>query len=328
MTSSRRRRLWGVVALGLLASACGQPGENIPIGMREYVGDVVYGDQSPPTTLAAAPAANPVPGFPGFVSPPAPRPAVLETFDDPLTTTTTSPPPACPAADPLAVPRDVAGTQVSAPPEQGVYTYRQGGTVLVGNNGGFLPASSDHRVANVQSLLEGVFRFDVAISEFGAETTTTYQVDQRGADDGVFIAGIRTGDSSGVDQYRPTTPVKILPLPPVVGRTFSSAGTDPLNRTTIVINGRVIGKTRVDACGDPLDAWLVEIGNNPSTGQPSRIIGPNRNIVITGTLAIAPQFGGLIVEEKLKEEGSDSGQPVLIDRTATINSTSPRPLPQ
>lgn len=328
MIKRRRGRLWFVAAVAVLSAACGRPGGDVPIGMREYVGDVVYGDQAPPTTIAAEPAANPVPGFPGFVSPPAPRPSVLVTFDDPMTTTTTAPPSACPAADPLAIPRDVAGTQVPGPPQEGVYPYRQGGLVQVGDETIALPAASEHRVGNSQSLLEGVFRFDVAITEFGAETNTTYQVDQRGADDGVFIAGIRVGDASGVDQFRPTTPVKILPLPPVTGRTFSSAGTDPLNRTTIVINGRVLGKTRVDACGDPLDAWLVEVGSNPSTGQPSRIIGPNRSVVITGTLAIAPQFGGLIVHEQLKEEGSDSGQPLMIDRTATINSISPRPLPR
>ena len=317
------------VALALVLTGCGEAPTR-PIGVREYPADIALGEQEriPPPTVP--PAADLAPAFPGFLAPPAPRdldvapsPATTSTtVAVPITTTTTVALPACPDPDPLAVPTDEAQGFVPAPPAAESIPFRVGGTTTVDDVTTPLAAEAIHRIGATTPFGDATFRYDVEISEGDRGTVTTYQVDQRSASnvvDGVSIVQIRTTDEIATDAFTPSAPIRILPLPPVKGLRFSSSGADPLHATSITIFGQVVDKTRVNACGIPLEAWLVRVGPDPQTGQPSAIRGPTKNVVITGTYAIAPQFGGLVISDALRMEGTDGGSRVLVDRTSSTN---------
>lgn len=325
---SRRTFTAACLAVAILTSACGAA-PSLPIGVKEYPADIVYGDTSKPEPPAPVPGADPAPAFPGFLAPPAPRTELPG--QSPSTTTprpsTTLAPVACPADDPLEVPRKEAPPEVRDDPQPGRYLFRQEGVARVdGKVASTLAPSAERRLDNLRALQLSSYRFDLTVKEFEAETTTTYEVARRGAENGLHIAQIRSSDPFGTSAFTPSAPVKLLPFPANTGSRWRSAGTDPLHGITLSINGLVKGKTRVNACGTPLDAWLVEVGTDPQTGQPSRIVGPGRSVVITGTYAVATQFGGLIVAEDLTLDGTDGGRPVKITTKTAISDPEPRPL--
>lgn len=338
---ARRTALAAVAALGLLAAACGTPGR--PIGIKEYPGDVVFGDQALPPPPTIPPAADPVPAFPGFIAPPAPR---EQAFDAPPTTRPrplpTIPVAACPEDDPLAVPGDEAVQRVPGPPKPATLPFRVSGTSKVGTTTVQLPPLATHKVSGPTSFGQSIFRFDVAVSQFGGETVTTYQVDQSSggqavsgltsgnaasnvSPDNVAIVQIRTADQVATNAFTPSAPIRILPLPPVKGLRFTGAGSDPLHGTSITIHGTIVGKSRVNACGTPIEAWQVRVGVDPQTGQPSTITSPTKRIVLTGTYSVATQFGGLIVADDLVMEGTESGQAVRIAQRSATNTVPARP---
>ena len=325
---ARRARLIGIALVaGILATACGAP-PSLPVGVKEYPADIVYGDAAKPEPPPPVPAADPAPAFPGFLAPPAPRPNRSTTPPTPPTApTTTAVAAACPEDDPLVVPEAEAPPEVRGEPTEGNYPFRQHGQAIVdGEVVATLPPQAPRRLDNYRQLALSSYRFDVTVSEFEAATSTTYEVARRGAENGLYIAQIRSSDPFGTSAFTPSAPVKMLPFPANTGLRWSSAGTDPLHGITLSIHGLVLGKTRVNACGTPLDAWLVEVGEDPQTGQPSRIVGPDKSVVITGTYAVGTQFGGLILAEDITLRGSDSGEPVEITTTATINDHRPTPL--
>lgn len=326
--TTRPRLLATLVACGLAVSACAGPSVETSVGMRETAVDVLYGDGSPPPPPPAPPAADPSPSFPGFIQPAPPRPAPPATAPTAptTTTTTTTPPNPCPTADPFAVPAEQATTGVAGPPAPGTYTFRQEGTAVIGDDEPVtLPPLGDRTVEAVEEIVPGVIRFDVRIVQFDATTITTYQVDQRGVDDGVFIAQVRSDDELGTQVFSPSAPVKILALPAAIGNTWSSTGTDPLHGTSITINGEVTERRRIDACGTVVDSWQVEVGPDPVTGQPSRVTNRASTFELTATFGIATQLGGLIVFDEEHLVGVDTLQPATIDSTATANQIVPEP---
>ncbi|MGI8792954.1 MAG: hypothetical protein ACR2H3_07245 [Acidimicrobiales bacterium] len=322
----RRSFLGLVVALSLLASGCATT-PTVPIGMKEYPADIVYGDQSTPAPPPPVPAADPRPAFPGFIAPPAPRPPSPTSPPTTRQPTTTLPVVRCPADNPLDVPKREASPSVGSTPSVGRYPFRQTGHSKVdGTVVATLAPETEHQVDAIRDVALESFRFDVGVLQGDATTTTTYEVNRRGVENGLHIAQIRTSDPLGTSAFTPSAPVKLLPFPAVIGARWRSAGTDPLHQVTLSINGLVRGKTRVNACGTPLDAWLVEVGRDPQTDQPSRIVGPQKSIELTGTYAVATQFGGMIIAENITMRGSDQGQQVEVTRDAAINNSNPRPL--
>jgi hypothetical protein len=331
MTTSphRRRTAAGLAALAVLLAGCGDAPTR-PIGVREYPADIALGEQATIPPPAEPPAAELAPAFPGFIAPPAPRAtddtatATTTTSPEPTastTTTTSAPAIACPDPDPLAVPVDEAQGFVPRPPAAQQLPFRVSGTSSVDDEVTPLTGDVVHTVGASTPFGDTTFRFDVAIGAEDDGTVTTYQVDQRGVaqTDGVAIVQIRTTDQVATDAFTPSAPIRILPLPPVKGQRFSSTGADPIHATSLTIFGQVVDKVRVNACGTPLEAWQVRVGPDPQTGQPSAIRGPAKEIVLSGTYAIAPQFGGLVITDALRMKGTDATRSILIDRTSTTN---------
>ena len=307
------RRLALVLVVALTGGACGSA-PRAPLGIKEVPRDVVYGDRTKPTVPPPPLGANPAPAFPGFLLPP-----VVEAVQPP---TRPAPAAACPEDDPLATPAEATPT-IGGQPLPGGYPFRQQAKQVLGNQTTVLPYSSVHRVDNLAPGPGGVVGFDVGIAEAGVTTTTTFQIRRSGVEDGLYIAQIRSDGSGGTSAFTPSAAVKMLPTPTVRGMRWSSVGTDPLGGITMVINGYVTGKTRVNACGTPVDAWQVEVGTDPQTGQPSRIVKPSGDVTITGTYAVATHLGGLIVAEDLTLDGRESGQPLTLTRSDRINKVTP-----
>jgi hypothetical protein len=325
------RRVVAVLTVTALLAGCGTA-PRPSVGMKEYSGDVVYGDNALPPPPTSPPAAEPVPGFPGFIVPPVPRqlpPGLQAVTPEPSTTTTrtrgTAPPLACAEDDPLAVPHEEALITVPGPPRSATLPYRQTGTKTAGGRTTAVLSQAAHAIDGQTTLAAGTFRFNVSVTEAAMSTVTTYQVDQRGAQDGIGIVQIRTKDQVATDAFTPAAPITILPLPPVLGRTFTGTGADPIHQTGMTVYGKVIGKTRVNACGVPIEAWKVAVGTDPQTGQPSRIVSPTGTTTITGTYAVATQFGGLVVADDLTLEGSDAGGAVKIAQQSTTNKVPQTP---
>lgn len=143
-------------------------------------------------------------------------------------------------------------------------------------------------------------------------------------------AGIKPGFylrnvDSGSDDSRklPEPGLKLVDLPIQVGQSFHTAGTDGV--TTMEYTSTVNrDRPRVDACGDLIDAFQIDLEGTISqkSQQSDEMVIGN----FTASYAIAPQFGGLIVQEATEVTSDANGLPVA-KRTlnATINSVPKKP---
>lgn len=336
------------LSLGLLAivlSACAGPRDPLEVGIKEVPTDVILGAQialAPPP----GPALNPNPGFPSFIGPsppennrllPAPSPSPIPIVP-------------CPSAHPFDAPKMEATNRATKPPVTARYPFRNKGTF---DYMGPRPAKGSFPEQSFRSILgssvdpsTGTYSFSVAEDVAGTITTTTYFVQPESAvpnDAGIYITAIsrRLRDGS-TDRFAPTPGIKILQFPAVGGLAWDSSGTDPLTGTSMVIHGRVgidipdgpdpdtlpdnQAKARIDACGVPIDAWYVVVTGPPS--QPAgRIVGPNQNLNLLATYAIATQFGGFSVYDKTEITGMDGANTVAIRNEATVSS-EPKAPPQ
>lgn len=169
-------------------------------------------------------------------------------------------------------------------------------------------------------------RFKVEESEQAANgqvfrTTTRYLIDHgsgRESEDqdagGLFIEQIVTERanaapdgpggtdvaSDGIETFSPIPPIKLMDLPirpQLHDPNRISRGVDPLTGAQMTVIRQTVRRERFDACGAVLDAWTVklfltsEYNNNGVQYQ--------KRFRISGTLRVAPQLGGLIVEDDL-----------------------------
>ena len=292
------------LAVALAGAGCG-PKSRLHLGLRDYSTNVVYGSQHKPAPPRAVPGAAIDPGFPAFIQPPLPAEApapparrrqVLPAGGD------------CPVAA-FSVAAAIAATPtVVAPPVKGLYRYRQTGYISVNGRTGSPPPDAARAIQNIVDPNDGTFTFDVADAQpSGTVTLTSYLVDQRTgsfANDGIFITQIVTRMPDGsIDQFAPSTPVRIITLPADVSNpTWESAGTDGVHNLTMALNGTITKRGRIDACGTVLDSWEVH-----ATG---RIVNPAKSLSFDTTYDIGTQFGGLSLAETLSLSGTDGGPAV------------------
>ena len=309
------RRAALILALALALAACGSGGP-IDIGSKQIPVDITLGESAG----ARPPALNPAPiGFPGFLQPPIPRP-------EPGGPRLVPPARACPIANPLDASLLVARASAPLAPAEATYPFRNQGSFSVGGVGTSYPSVTERTVGDVRAVADGVFEFDVSIELLSDTTTTTYRVvdDPDALERGVFITRIITARASGADAFVPHRPIQLMPFPPpefgtnledelanLQGQNYRSAGTDPLTQTTMVLEASITGKTRVDACGEWIDAFEVEVVDG-------RIVGPDKQITFTGRYAIAPQYGGLVIEDDIDLVGTENFQDIESRNRARI----------
>lgn len=313
-----RVRLIAVLVLAFATSACSGPHVPLEVGVKEIDTDVLIGPQRALPIIVPRTGTQPGPvGFPGFVQPPI----------DVNVPPSPEPPPACPVADPLSpIAHEVSSTVVK-PPVPRSYPFRNNGTWKVGNRSGVFPAIATRRVENIVNPAPGGgFSFDVTIPDrAGSTTTTTYHVYPISAvpnapDPGLYIEEVVTRTPGRTDQtFTPVPSLLLLPFPAAPSRTWSSRGVDPLHQTVEQFDATILQKAFIDACGTRLEAWKVFVSGGS-------IASPTTSISFSATLWIAPQYGGLLLQDKVdqsgaqQEEGTRDFVEVLSSNTATIRT--------
>lgn len=303
-----------VVALGLVAAACSGPSQPLDVSVKELPSDIVLG-----TPEAGAPAPPPIPpGVPVLVGPGVPPSMFTPIPGPPPTgpTTTTTVPAACPDTDPLAAPKVEATNRATKPPVEGELPFRTSGTFSVSGanarTGTFGPTST-RTVTDVRATSTG-FTYSVAEALSGTVSTVGYQVIPTSnvpGEAGIYVTFMHAEDGAGsTSAFDPPLPLKLAEFPLVANTSVTAAGTDPRTATTVSWTTTVGQKTRVPACGTPLDAYTLTLSNG-------RVDSPQTGVDFSVTYAIATQFGGLSISDKRVIRGREG----LDDASREISST-------
>ena len=334
MTAIRIRRAAAVAALALTAAACAGPEAPIDVGSKEVPIDLLLGAKVKQVAQAPLPPLE-IPVTPqGLISfRPNPLPPVP---GGPGTTTTAKPLP-CPEADPLAVPKRVAGNSVTSPPKPGTYTARTVGRMRVGGANAqdvLLAPSSKVVVGNIATEPSGATTFDLTVTNGNASTTTTYRVLPLGvtapaapvappqtvppnapkpspAAPGLYVARV---SSPGAIAFQPAAPgILVARFPLDLGTVIDSTGTD--GATTTSWRSTVKAKETVDACGTPIDTYRIELtegrtatGNNAET------------VTFTSVINLGTQYGGLPLFQKTDASGTQGTTAITRSVQITFDS--------
>jgi hypothetical protein len=334
-----------LAAIALIASGCRGPRDPLEVSVREFPTDVILGSQGVAVQVPSPQAEISQPVAPLIISR-APVAAARPRQQ----TQTAAPSGPCPAAHPFDAPKDEAPARATFSPFAAIYPYRNSGTYEYKQgttaNAGAIPAQSTRAIKDVTrpgtNATTG-YQFKVAETLAGVTTTTTYAVVPESSipgEAGVFISRIET-IRGGVpnEDFQPQPRIKILEFPLMANLNWKSSGADPRNGISMTIQGRVgieipdgqdagtepdiLARARVDACGEVIDAWLVEIGGPSSGAAPDpaggTFAGPNKDLRLKAVHAIATQFGAFSMYDKYQTTGTDRGQTVKLINEATIS---------
>jgi hypothetical protein len=123
-----------------------------------------------------------------------------------------------------------------------------------------------------------------------------------------------TGDVLSSSRFSP--PVLYLPLQVFPGEQYQSVGIDTRTGATLQHTAKVVERTRVDACGDVVDGWLVEARQVFS--------GPDGPSSREYTYIVATQRGGVLISEAYAQEiPGVTG----VDVVLSLGQLEPSPLP-
>lgn len=116
---------------------------------------------------------------------------------------------------------------------------------------------------------------------------------------GLVMKSIVALDNAGNRRFtfQPLTGLLLLPLRVVQGEEFESVAMDTAGQQ-YRIEAKVVGRKRIDACGDIVDGWLVE-----STFTAT---GPRIEFTRDYDYIVAPQYGGVLISEKISQAGDDT----------------------
>lgn len=319
----RTRALIAYLLSASLLTACVSRPDPLEVGTKEIVADVEFGGRKP-RAVPPPPALNLDPGFPLLIQPPRRG----TTFTPP-----SIPPPRgpCPSANPLSAPRFEAQSRAPLPPVEGSYRFRNTGGFENTEDGvttkGTFPATTVRIIKEVTKQSDGSFGFKISESMDDAVTETLFEVvpDSPVSERmGVFVRQIAT---QGGDSFSPLPPIRQLAFPTAPDIEWDSVGSDPLSQWTMRFHARVglelpdgpdpdslpdaRFKQRIDACGEFIDTWLVQI-------KDGEIIGVDTEIKFKAVYAFAPQYGGLAVMEDISIEGVNRGVQVKSHRISII----------
>ncbi len=334
-----RRLVASLAAIGLMTAACGEPNEPT-VRLQNVQADIVFGEIAPPNSAAPANAAvGPLGESEDFGE-------VDEfDFDDRSGVLSRLPPRSapvepCPPASLTEFPDAEASLNVVGTPPIGLYRWvRQGEQTLTAAPTFKVTVSGFEKrlIRAFEKESDTAFTFETVQNEFGSGqiVVTRYRVktaptQQRVGptdvrvgepDRGVSIISIERFDSksgAALSTFSPTPPVLILPLPIVPGEAFEGAGVDPVDASTLRIQGSVRKRQQVDACGEVIDGWLVE-GTRTFSGGLGQATGTQ-----TYNYIVATQLGGHIIQEFVESSGAEGSAAV----TFRVGQEEPDPLPE
>jgi hypothetical protein len=341
----RARRHAAVAVLLLAASACRGPEAALNVGMNAKPVDLLLGQRIRVVTGGVAPPVSTSFAPTGYLDGAA-APAKDVPVHVPSRTSGTSPCPSAPVDAAILTPKTPAPP---GPPSAATYTYRVKGSIRVGGAERALPGELTRDVVNIRSEPPAAFAFDTFDTMGGQTSATTYRVvpgwypvqpptsngdiaksaaeTQTGqqipnsptasrAEPGLYILRFAAGDAG----FRVSDPgIKLVDFPVELGATFTSAATDGVTTMNYTSTVNPV-PTRVNACGILLDVYQVDLAGHisKSTSEDGYVDAP-----FTASYGIAPQFGGLVVWEKIQITSAD------VSRTmeATINQEPARPGP-
>lgn len=330
----RLRKPSALVALAALAGACGGP-EPSGVAMREYELSVRLG----PEQVAAAQK-----GAEAF--PPSFNPGIdTGEFAFPRhrssgggTTRTPGPGVSCPTANPNATPRLDPTTNVAGLAPVGRYRWRvQGERKLLGMT---VPVDlyEQRLVQNARRTGPATFAFETVQPTLAGTEIVTYEVRTAATSQdvsagstrvvageperGIVLRRIERFDRDGnpVGEFDFGIGLLVLPLPVRPGEHFTSTAVDRTNGITMQNEGTVLNKDRVDACGEPVDGWVVAgrlARSSPRPNEPSTV-AEYRYIVGT-------QYGGMLLREEIDRQGDPND---TVKLNAHIAGLDPAPLPE
>jgi hypothetical protein len=316
------RRVALAAVLMLLSAGCGGPQHPVSIGFKEVPSDVVLGAQSSPKPAPSSTAPAVV-----AVVPPPPSVVALPppTFDAgpvaplPVPTTTTA---ACATADPLQAPSREAPPTIAAPPAKASYLFANVGSYEVSGadaRKGRFPAVSLRTVGNISRTSDAGFTFEVADLLGDVTTTTTYDVISSsplpaGLAPGLYLRQVKSVRGTSTSVFTPAPELELAAFPLVRGASVTSSGVDPQSATSMQFTSTITGKARVDACGTPLDSWVLDL-------TAGKVLSPTQNLDFTATYDVGTQYGGLILRDRTVFTGTDNGDGISRTNTANITTT-------
>lgn len=266
-----------------------------------------------PKTAVTRPATSEELGFSSDEAPPPPKPKPLPT---PL-----PPPPECRTAGINDFPADESTTFVTTQrPAVGDYRFKKEGQNTPAG-APFPEEITGFETRRVADLVERSPKPSEGFVDYTWQTSqvdplkasvtikTTYQMQrldgqlapaaqgQRTGERGLTVARIERTEKLADGKVRsssfsPAPRVLLLPVPVVVNEAFNSTGVDPTTLDRFQVQGKVIGKQQVDACGERIDGWRVESTQTFNTEA--------RKV----NYVVAMGLGGLIVLEELDVSNS------------------------
>lgn len=299
----RRQFVTAALALALVTvAACGGPVTPIDVASRELPLDLLLGRRA--RTVAEAPV-------PPFV---IPRSAFasgggLARPEMPSVPDQTTPPPepsSCPKRDLLAVPRLVARNVIDRPPVPATYPYRMSGKLTDGAISLLFGPTATVTIANIQRESSG-FTFDVRVDPSAATSMSTYRVVSEGLDPGrttvtsvpripstvpnpaTLTPGLYLASTENFSPPYPGLAIVHFPIQP--GRFLDATATD--GPTTRTHRAQVGAKEVFDACGEPIDTFVVTMRGTVVQGGLA-----SEAATFEETVWIGPQYGGVFLAHR------------------------------
>lgn len=285
------------VAATALLSACG-PQSHLRLNLRTV---------SVTVPRVVAPAVQLVPpSLPPAVALP-PIPPIANSFPvAPL-----PPPPKanpCPTAPSDATPAHEASVVVDKAPFSQVFVQRATGDFTNGTSKGSLAGAvqvtiadlPDSKASNGQQVK--AWRVEQWDPVRKTRAIEVYQLvlpssAPGAADPGVYLVGLSWSDPvRGTVTFQPVgNGLEVLPSPVQVASNaaqYASIATDPNTLTTLQLVRNVLGRHRVDVCGQLVDTWTVQMSGTLTT--------PNAQWQLTWNQQLATAYGAVDVDELLQ----------------------------
>lgn len=316
-----------LLVLALFTSACGgSKAEKTQIGVQKVALSLAFKDQSVVKPLPPRVIVQLIPALPedilklnpGLKLPKAPAlPSI-----------------ACVPAPKNQRPDIVASVAITKPPREGTYLMSNKGTLKITGPISLTlpyPPFSKMIVRNVKKeVINSLY--------FGATNVTSFEV-ENAITPSIKTIEKFTYDTDSLDLVERTivnngVPNTFVPQPPVTvfsftgsGSSFQGAGIDPKTLSALVLQGNVVAKTPVDACGKVVDTYLANTTEREINISALQTSGTNTNQP-TSTW-YAPQFGGLVIKRESHTTQvikTDAGAGVVaIDVVSTIINLDPLP---
>ena len=324
------------IVLALVAVAvtgCAGPEPRVDFGGKAVPTNVAFGkpkSDAPPSPGTAVPVLQPVPGgvgvvpvVPGFfpvrpAAPEAPAPGATApgapAAPPPSAPAAPAAPAACPAQDPLAFPTREATNVVTGEVPEGAFPYRVTGSFTV--NGTKTPYSGTdvQTVKRLEADAAGRARYSMSFRALDVPFTVTYAVQQpvEAVPGEIALAATVQDSSDGTGaSFRPVEPLRLLQLRAERGASWTEATSDPLTASSATVEGTIVDKARLNACGRPVEAWKAVVTQ--------RIVTPGQDVTATRTLFFGTGYGGLLLGEQVSYTGTAGGDAISGESTTTIN---------